>query len=64
MQLHDFCCYQFRNTKENREEDEDIGKICGRKINVKHDKNYRQKFFFRNIIGNIKTKENKKCYIM
>lgn len=43
---YDFCCYQFRKTKEVDENGEEIiGKICGRRIDIKHDKNDRQKYF-------------------
>lgn len=64
---YNFCCYQYRNTKKNETDDENVGRICGRRIDKKktydddsnkylcseHDRNHRK---YHSI--SIKIKEN------
>lgn len=68
---YDFCCYQYRNPK--KDIDQNIGKICGRRIDKKksydsnsnkffcseHDRNHR-KYHSKKI----KIDENSRCYII
>jgi hypothetical protein len=67
---YDFCCYQYKYTKENK--DEDIGKICGRRIDTKHHKEDRQKYLCaehnrnhrKNNAKSINVNNDKRCYII